>query len=878
VHDPSALTTVLFTDIEGSTRLWDQEPERMRPALEQHDALARAAVEGNHGTIVKMTGDGLYATFADSLDALAAALQLQLALADTAATGGVALRVRCGLHAGEVDRRDNDYFGSAVNRAARIMGAAHGGQIILSQAVADRIADRLPQAVALRDLGTVRLRDLAHPERVYQVVHPELRRDFPALRSLEATPNNLPQQLSSFVGRERVLAEVKHLLGNTRLLTLVGVGGLGKTRLSLQLAADVMDSFPDGVWLVELASLSDPQLVPQAVASVLGVKEEAGRPVQEALTAFVRDRQLLVVLDNCEHMVHACAELARQLLQSGSRVKIITSSREHLHVAGETTYPMPTLAVPGAQLPVSVDDLAQYEAVRLFVDRAVAAQPAFRLTGQNATAVADICHRLDGIPLAIELAAARVRAMPAEKIAERLGDRFRLLTDGDRTALPRQQTLRALIDWSYELLTGRERVLFRQLAVFAGGFTLEAAEAIGAEGQVDGKAALSSLTNLVEKSLVVLDPDGGRYRMLETVRQYAQERLAESSEADVARTRHVAFFVALAEQARPELVGPRQAEWLARLDAERENLLAAHASCDGAEGNAEAGLRLLPAIKHYWFNRGLLALGYRLMAEALARPGTQARNLVRCRGLFDAGQFCCAMGHYTEAQPLLEESLAIAREIGDKARVAMTLQPLHEAALGQGDRDAAWRFAEEAVALARELPDRRELAAALTALAQMNRLDGRLDAAEPLYDQAVVLVRELGDRESIAIGLLNLGMVAIGRGAHDRARSMLLEALAIAEESGSKPVGQSVLEVSAGLAASLRRWDAAARFYGVAEAQAGETGQHRDHADEAFLAPHIATAREALGAGAFAGAEAGGRALAYPAAMKEARAWLERAR
>ena len=374
MHDQSALTTILFTDIEGSTRLWDQEPERMRPALARHDTLARRAVEGHRGIVVKMTGDGLYAAFPDALDALTAILELQQALADPEATGGVPLRVRCGLHAGEVEHRDNDYFGSTVNRTARVMSAAHGGQVILSQAVCDLIDKRLPAGVALRDLGSVRLRDLARPERVYQVVHPALRQDFPALRSLEATPNNLPQQVTSFVGRESVLADIRKLFANTRLLTLLGAGGLGKTRLSLQVAADAMDDYPDGVWFVELAPLADPRLVPQAVASALGVVEESGRPVQEALAKHFRDRQLLLVLDNCEHLAQACAELAKALLQAGPQVKVLATSRESLHVSGEMTFSVPPLAVPQWSRTMTLAALTQYESVRLFTERAVAAQ------------------------------------------------------------------------------------------------------------------------------------------------------------------------------------------------------------------------------------------------------------------------------------------------------------------------------------------------------------------------------------------------------------------------------------------------------------------------------------------------------------------------
>jgi len=360
-----AVTTFLFTDIEGSSRLWEQDPERMRPALARHDALVRTAVEHNRGTVVKMSGDGVHAAFSDPLDAVCASLELQRALADSESTNGIAIHVRCGLHAGVTERRDNDFFGTAVNRAARIMSTAHGGQVLLSQAVAVLVDERLPPGVTLRDLGSLRLRDLASPEHVYQLVHPQLRQDFPALRSLEATPNNLPLQVTSFVGRERELAEVKKLLANSRLLTLLGVGGIGKTRLSLQVAADLMDDYPDGVWFVELAPLTDALLVPQAVASVLGVKEEAGRPVVEALIKYVKSRRQLLILHNREHLLDACAELVKQLLQAGPNLRILASSRENLRLAGESAYPVPALAVPDPYEKFIHTTLTQYEAARL---------------------------------------------------------------------------------------------------------------------------------------------------------------------------------------------------------------------------------------------------------------------------------------------------------------------------------------------------------------------------------------------------------------------------------------------------------------------------------------------------------------------------------
>jgi predicted ATPase/class 3 adenylate cyclase len=874
VHDRSAVTTYLFTDIEGSTRLWETEPDKMRPALARHDAIVRTCVESNRGTVVKMSGDGVHAVFADPLDAVRATLELQRTLADLDPTESVALQVRCGMHAGVDERRDNDFFGSGVNRAARIMSVAHGGQVLLSQAVAALVGDRLPDGVSLRDLGSVRLRDLANPERVYQVVHPQLRQDFPALRSLEARPNNLPQQVSSFVGREREVAEAKKHLSQSRLLTLLGIGGLGKTRLSLQVAAEVLDDYPDGVWFVDLAPMTDERLVPQAVASVLGVKEEAGRPVLEALVKYVRDRKLLLILDNCEHLLHACAELSVQLLQSGPDLKILASSREHLHVKGETTYPVPPLSVPDPNAEITLEALTQFEAVRLFVERARAVQPGFQVTQTNAKTVADICQRLDGIPLAIELASARVRALSAEEIATRLSDRFGLLTRGDRTALPRQQTLRASIDWSYDLLTDHERALLRRLSVFAGGWTLEAAEAVGADGDVETADVLDLLTNLVEKSLVTLEAEGERYRLLETVRKYAQERLDESDERDQACARHLAFYVDLAEKAMPELLGPTQAAWVGRLDLERENLIAAHAWCDRAKDGAQLGLRLVHSAKRYWLNRGLLGLRHRLTVEALARPGAQERSLARCQALFSAGQVCCFMGRFGEAIGYLEECLSIARELDDKGRIAAALQYLGMASLGEGDLASARGHLEEGLALAQVQGDKRELAAAFNNLAQLDRAEGSLEAAEPLYEKVLALANELGDRETIAVALLNLAMVAVGRRSADRARTMLLEVIEIAEETGSKRVVQSVLEVCTGLASLNLEHEFAARCYGAAEAQMAQTQLQRDPADEAFLAPLIAKTQQALDPAKFATAKETGRALSYEQAIEEARIWL----
>ena len=704
---------------------------------------------------------------------------------------------------------------------------------------------------------------------------PELESSDAPTCALPARRHNLPAQLNSFIGREREIVEVKALLQASRLVTLTSTGGTGKSRLSLQVAYDLLGEYPDGIWLVELAPISDEQRVPQAVASVLGVKEDAGRPVIEALIRYVRERRILLILDNCEHLVRPCAELAKQLLQAGPGVKILASSREHLRIGGEAAYHVPALAVPGAREAVACEALAKYEAVRLFIDRAVAVQPGFRVTDQNCTPVAEICRRLDGIALAIELAAARVQTLPVEQIAARLDNRFRLLTGGDSTALPRQQTLRASIDWSYDLLEIPERELLRHLAVFAGGWTLDAAEAVGAGGDVAQDAVMDLLTNLVEKSLVALDADGERYRLLETVRQYALELLHASGEEDAVRTRHLDYYLALVEKARPELVGPAQNRWIARLDQERENLLSAHAWCEHAPGGVERGLDLAASVKNYWIMRGLISFGHRVVGEALARPGP--RTPARGRALFAAGQLGFFVGRYGEAQKHLEESLAIARELGDQRRIAGALQPLGMACLGQGHFATARAHLEEALALERELGDKRNLAAAMNALAQLHRIEGGLDTAELLYRNVLDIARETDDRESRAIGLLNLAMVAISRRAAEDARDMLVEVSEIAEATGSHRVGLSLLEVGAGLASLNSEWDRAARLFGAAEAQNATTGLHRDPADEAFLAPLMDKVRNALGPATFAATEEAGRAMSYADTMAEAREWLENA-
>jgi predicted ATPase/class 3 adenylate cyclase len=865
VADPRAVTVFLFTDIEGSTRLWEQAPEAMREALVRHDAIAAESVESHHGRVVKTTGDGLHAVFHDPLAAVKATIAMQVALAEAGGDDTIKLRVRAGLNAGVESERDNDYYGTSVNRAARIMSAAHGGQILVSHSVATLLRDRLPPDIALRPLGRLRLRDLSEPEDIYQVVHPRLRAEFPALRSLESTPNNLPTALTSFIGRENELREVCEKLRSVRLLTIFGIGGLGKSRLSLQVAAASLDHFPDGVWFVELAPVADARLVAQTAATVLGIRDDAGQSPHEAIMKFVRDRRLLIVLDNCEHMTQACAELARGMLEAGPAVTILATSRERLGIGGEQTYPLAPFAVPPKEA-LAPDALAQFPSVRLLSERAASARPDFAITADNAHAVAAICQQLDGIPLALELAAARVRSMSVQRIAERLSDRFKLLSTGDRTSLPRQQTLRALIDWSYDLLSTEEQTLFRRLAVFAGGFTLEAAEQVAEGGAIARDDVQDLVSELVEKSLVVLDAEHDRYRMLETVRQYGVDKLSADEETAI-RERFVAYYVDFCERAAPEMTGSDAPRWLELLDEERENVLAAHASCGRAAHGGERDLRLVRAVRRYFFSRGLFNLIYAMTVEALERDGARRRDLFRCRGLSDAGQYALRIGRHEEALRYLTESLAIARELNDDGRIAVVLQPIGLTYLAQGDVSMAREYLDEALVRATARGDRQEVAAALSAIEQLYRVSGDLDAAENTSQQVLSMTRGLGDQQQMGFALVNLAMIAILRGKRDDARHLLREMVAIDGGLGGTPFRQGLLEVAAGIAAITGDFQSSAKLYAAAELLAEASGRRRDAADDAYIISVVKRVRDALPTEAYEEAIRAGRGIATAAAI-----------
>ena len=770
--------TFLFTDIEGSTQLWEQEPERMQTALARHDALVRASIASSGGTVVKMTGDGVYAAFDEPVGALGAAVAIQRAIDPSGEADMLELRVRCGLHLGDVERRDDDYFGGAVNRAARIMATAHGGQILLSEAFVERVREQLPALTSLRDLGRVRLKDLAVPEHVFQLVHPELRQDFPALRSLETTPNNLPQQISSFVGRAGEAAEVRELMSRSRLLTLVGVGGIGKTRLALQVAAETHDVYPDGVWFVELGSIGDPSLVASSVAQVLGVRERSSVDLTETLGNHLRSRRLLLLLDNCEHLIDACAALSAALLKAAPEIRILASSREQLQIAGEQIYPVPPLSLPAAGS--SLELLARSEAAQMFIERVRLQDPAFRLTERPAAAITSICNHLDGIPLALELAAARAHSLSIDEINVRLKDRFKLLTGGSRSALPHQQTLRATLDWSYELLDAQERTVLDRLGVFVGGFTLTAASAVASDDTIDEFTVVDRLSDLVARSLVVAEASatGNRYRLLETTRSYAREKLGATADAGELDRRHARYYRDWGARAVDDWLSMPDASWRAAYLPERDNVRAALDWALGAGADHALGIAVAGASGPMWTELSLYGEGHRRLEAAFARVGPDTAPTDEARLSLWLG-LNWALAAPDRAVPALTRAIDLYRRLGDPRNLAFALLRLaHEEALAGRFDHAAALLSEahpllENAGLPKLLGDYYDYCAVLKALTG-KPADARAD-----LEKALALYRSAGADRYALFTLAQLGDVAWSSGDLDAARSGMQETIAL---------------------------------------------------------------------------------------------------
>ena len=782
----STTLTSLFTDIEGSTSMWEEQPEQMAQAMGRHDALLRDCVQRHAGRIVKTTGDGVYAVFEQPAAGLAAVLDIQLALLDPAATAGVALRVRCGLHIGLVQARDNDYFGSTVNRAARIMNAAHGGQILVSQALADELANALPAGVSLKGLGVVRLKGLAASEPVFQVMHPRLYQNFPALRELEATPNNLPQQLTSFIGRERERHEIEEMLHGTRLLTLLGMGGLGKTRLALAIGTNVMDTYPDGVWFVDLQMIRDDALVGSEAARVLGVREEPGRPLVQTLTAHLRTRKLMLILDNCEQVVDTCAELANAILRGAPDVRVVTTSRIALRVPGEQTYIVQPLPVP--MRTESLNALRQSTAVQLFVERAKLHKPGFALNEREAPAVAELVFRLEGIPLALELAAARVRTLTVADINKRLSDRYKILTGGDRTLQARQQTLRALVDWSYDLLEEGEQVLLARLSVFAGGFGLAAVETVCGVDPLTAEDVLDVVTSLVEKSLLRVEEsdDGARYRLLETIRDYAREKLIMRDELFKLGAAHCDYYFVLAKAANRGSQGAEQGEWNRRVEAELDNIRAAIGYALEGGGDPIIGVKLEVALMGFWVVRGYATEGRNYVRSALALPAIKSSELAEAHALYVGAVLADAQSDYAEARRMLEQCLELRRRLGNPVEIAATLSALSIVRAYTGDVAGARQCETEAGPLFRDAGHRAGEAISLLHLGQIEMYAEEDSDARRHFEQCLALACEIQNGETESECEILLGQLSLDAGDAPGARGRFERALGVCRESQDK--------------------------------------------------------------------------------------------
>jgi predicted ATPase/class 3 adenylate cyclase len=723
---PSGTVTFLFTDIEGSTARWERQPEAMRAALARHDALVRAAIVEHDGHVVKTMGDAFHAAFARAPDAVAAAIEAQRRL-QAEPWGEIGpIRVRMALHTGAAEERDGDYYGLPLNRAARLMSAGHGGQVLVSQATYELIRDTLPEGVSLLDLGDHHLKDLIRPERVFQLVGPGLVSDFPPLRTLDAHPHNLPAYPTVLLGREQDIARVReHLLrDDVRLETLVGPGGIGKTRLAVQLAAEILDHFEDGAFFVALAPISDPGLVASTIAQTLGMRVDGSRPAVQALGEYLHAKCMLLVLDNFEQIL-AAAPLVSDLLGAAPRLKILVTSRAALQVGGEHEYPVPPLGLPGRQRAMEPAALSQYGAVALFIERASAIRPDFAVTSEIAPAIAEICHRLDGLPLAIELAAARTRLLTPQAILARLERRLPLLTGGARDLPARQQTLRNAIAWSYDLLHPEEQVLFRRLAVFVGGCSLESAEAIGdADGTLgldvlDGATSLAAQSLLTQAEGVTGEP---RFGMLETIREFGLDQLATSGEEAAIRRSHAQHFLERAEAAERKLRGPEQAVWLDRVQADHDNARAALAWALGDGDAPVLALRLATALAWFWFVRHHLDDVVQLEAAISACAAlTDDEDVVRTRA--KALHLLAWIGRSWNDPPrtvvLCEESVALFRSIGDRQGMARSLTALGLLLRDASDYRRARFVAEEGLTVGREVGDRDEVAHALYVLASI---------------------------------------------------------------------------------------------------------------------------------------------------------------
>jgi predicted ATPase/class 3 adenylate cyclase len=865
----------LLSDIEGSVELWERDPEAMQRALTRHDTLMDECVTRHGGTVVFQHGEGdsRFAVFARPGDAVRAACELQRAFQRESWPTAGPLRVRLALHTGEAVERGGYFYGSTVNRCARLRGLAHGGQILLSEATAALVRGSLPTGADLRDLAEHRLRGLERAERVFQLVHPDLPADFPPLVGAHRHRHNLPAPLTPLLGRERDVARACELLrrDDVRLVTLLGSGGIGKSRVGLQVAADLLDRFPDGVCFVPLEPIRDPGLVIPTIAQVLGLREARRRPIQDTLTSFLGEKQLLLLLDNFEQVLAAAPRLA-ELLAACARLKMLVTSRAPLHLSGEHDLMVPPLSLPDLERPPTLESLRKSPAVALFVERAAAITPDFALTSDSAAAIAEICHRLDGVPLALELAAARSRILAPTAMLARLDRRLIDLTGGARDAPARHQTLRRAIDWSYELLSEAERRLFRRLTIFVGGFTLDtAARVCDLDGDLEIDV-LEGVESLLMQSLLL---EAGttsepRFVMLETIREYGLEQLDAHGETATLRRRQAEQLLALAEAAAPNWTGPDQITWLGRLKAERDNLRAVFAWTQERHDPDQIGLRLAGLLDFYWYFAGFMSEGRRWLEAMLSMPSASRRGPLRAQALHALGALAVVQGEYAAGAAALEESVTLFREVGNRRGTARSLTYLGVATQYLDDPATALSFHQESARISREIGDRWVLAFASSQLGSLALAGGDPASARAYREESVAIFREVGDRFGRGMVLIGLGQLMRADGDLARAATLYREALDDLSQLGDRWLVARALAGLAGLACLAGSHADAARLLGAVDALREATATSEIPTIRPDLDRDLADVRAALGEQAFAEAWAEGHAMTLEQAVEYA--------
>jgi predicted ATPase/class 3 adenylate cyclase len=934
---PSGTVTFLFTDIEGSTKRWEANPAAMQSAFSRQEAILRQAIRANGGYAYKMIGDAFQAAFPTALQALQAAIDAQRALhSESWSPETEEVRVRIALHTGTTEERGDDYIVPALNRVARLLSAGHGGQVLLSEVTHGLVRDALPSGVAIVDMGEHRLKDLTRPEHIFQLVVSGLPSEFPPLKTLDYRPNNLPVQPTPLIGREKELAKLQELLEReeVRLVTLTGPGGTGKTRLGLQLASEALDDYHDGAWFVDLSPLTDSRLVVSTIASVLGVKEAGGTPIVDMLKEYLKDKSMLLVLDNFEQVVGAVKEVS-MLIASCPHLEVLATSRIPLHIRAEKEYPVPPLSVPDVRHLPPLESLIQYDAVRLFIERATDIKPDFQVTNESAPAVAEICARLDGLPLAIELAAARVRVLTPQAVLERLQSRLRLLTGGSRDLPVRQQTLRSAIEWSYDLLVEGEQQLFRRMAVFQGGNTLQALEVVC---NFDGQLKIDTLDgaeSLASKSLVrQWDGSGAELRllMLETIHEYAREKLAENprEEGDLLKA-HALYFMRLAEKAEPHLRDREQPKWLNVLEVEHDNIRAAlkwarEKGTSSAEA-LDAGLRTVAAMEQFWITRGYYSEG-REYSDVLLSIADNADSAdggkatpARTEGEVPSGKdlvkvLCVGsilaflQSDYPAARSLGEQALVLAQQLGDKREIARALDRLSGAAMGEDDDQTALALLEQRLAILQELGDKRGTASTLwniaalvhargdrvrarslfrqglalqeevgnpagmantlLALAAGEYEEGRRSEALALYDQGIALFREVGNYWRLGYWTRQRGLWAYEEGDYAQAYSLFQQALAIWKNSEDKRGRAIGLTALGSAAAKLEEGKRGAILLGAGQTARTAVGQVWNSQDDVPYKQGLESARSQMGEEEFEKHLAQGRAMSAEEAIEYA--------